>query len=597
MKRCYLITMLLLCASLTVWSTEFAQLESRVKEVLSTVESPEQALDSALILTFNDKSWSPETKERITCDYIIPYADKHEKDVPLWTFAKIYRSLSLNYSYMGEVVKRGEAIKKAYDYARRMEEKDDSDRLFKAYVFYSYASYEMEVGDMVRAHDLFFEAIPIYEQMGYYHPASNCLYQLAVTYCQLKDVVNLKKVIDNMARIAEKADEESRPGCLYYLYTVKAVNFSFSFENDKKNRSLLDSMLLYSHKSIQLMEAYPDKMPSVVNPAWNYYNYAVNLHNLVPGASEDSIRYYTGKALNVKGMPPVIRQEVEISVGILLGELEVDKKNYRQAIKELEAVYQKADSLKERNTLLVERIDCCDLLVKSYSGIGRYDKALEYQKQLTELSKTRYDEERTAQLDELSVKYEVEKKNMEIENLESKERFSKRIMQLLVVALLIALLAISAIVVVFRLRRKNMEHRLYESALESEMNRSQLDSIREEYDSLRNKLENRQQSLHFKKLFEKMEVIVRDSALDADTKERYAEVIHSVNLQEFEEQFSHTIDKMTQMDLKYIVCFYLNFESKDIAVMFNVEAASVYTVRYRLRKKFKDNPAFRFLMR
>jgi hypothetical protein len=37
-------------------------------------------------------------------------------------------------------------------------------------------------------------------------------------------------------------------------------------------------------------------------------------------------------------------------------------------------------------------------------------------------------------------------------------------------------------------------------------------------------------------------------------------------------------------------------EVKHIAAMFNVEPASVYTVRYRMRKKFRQSPAFRFLM-
>ena len=51
------------------------------------------------------------------------------------------------------------------------------------------------------------------------------------------------------------------------------------------------------------------------------------------------------------------------------------------------------------------------------------------------------------------------------------------------------------------------------------------------------------------------------------------------------------------MDIKYILCFYLDFEARDIATIFSVEPASVYTVRYRLRKKFRDNPSFQFLMK
>ena len=54
--------------------------------------------------------------------------------------------------------------------------------------------------------------------------------------------------------------------------------------------------------------------------------------------------------------------------------------------------------------------------------------------------------------------------------------------------------------------------------------------------------------------------------------------------------------KVTPMDLKYLLCFYIDMSVKDISLTFNVEVASIYTVRYRIRKKFKDNLAFQFLM-
>ena len=54
--------------------------------------------------------------------------------------------------------------------------------------------------------------------------------------------------------------------------------------------------------------------------------------------------------------------------------------------------------------------------------------------------------------------------------------------------------------------------------------------------------------------------------------------------------------KITPMDMKYILCFYIDMMVRDISLTFNVEVASIYTVRCRIRKKFKDNLAFQFLM-
>lgn len=54
--------------------------------------------------------------------------------------------------------------------------------------------------------------------------------------------------------------------------------------------------------------------------------------------------------------------------------------------------------------------------------------------------------------------------------------------------------------------------------------------------------------------------------------------------------------KVTPTDIKYILCFYIDMIVRDISLTLSVEVASVYTVRYRIRKKFKDNIAFQFLM-
>lgn len=53
---------------------------------------------------------------------------------------------------------------------------------------------------------------------------------------------------------------------------------------------------------------------------------------------------------------------------------------------------------------------------------------------------------------------------------------------------------------------------------------------------------------------------------------------------------------ITPMDVKYILCFHIDMAPSHISQTFSVEVASVYTVRYRIRKKFRDNPAFQFLM-
>ncbi len=55
-------------------------------------------------------------------------------------------------------------------------------------------------------------------------------------------------------------------------------------------------------------------------------------------------------------------------------------------------------------------------------------------------------------------------------------------------------------------------------------------------------------------------------------------------------------DCISSTDLKYILCFYIQMSPHEIATVFNVDTHSVYTARYRIRKKLRDiNGAALFL--
>ena len=49
------------------------------------------------------------------------------------------------------------------------------------------------------------------------------------------------------------------------------------------------------------------------------------------------------------------------------------------------------------------------------------------------------------------------------------------------------------------------------------------------------------------------------------------------------------VKPLTIVDKKYLLCFLQGEDVKTIAARFHVEPASVYTVRYRMKKKFPKN--------
>ena len=64
----------------------------------------------------------------------------------------------------------------------------------------------------------------------------------------------------------------------------------------------------------------------------------------------------------------------------------------------------------------------------------------------------------------------------------------------------------------------------------------------------------------------------------------------------FENAYQTSKTKITGMDMKYLICFAADIDAKDISLLFNIEPASVHTVRYRIRKKFAKEDVFRMIL-
>jgi len=62
--------------------------------------------------------------------------------------------------------------------------------------------------------------------------------------------------------------------------------------------------------------------------------------------------------------------------------------------------------------------------------------------------------------------------------------------------------------------------------------------------------------------------------------------LSKIDCQLLEHAYQTSKVKLTGMDIKYIICFSANIDVKDISLLFNIEPASVHTVRYRIRRKF-----------
>lgn len=185
------------------------------------------------------------------------------------------------------------------------------------------------------------------------------------------------------------------------------------------------------------------------------------------------------------------------------------------------------------NGIRQERLDAYENIVSIDSALGNYKEALAFQQKIIDYHQKVYNSELARQLDEIFTKFDVEKKNLELQNMKEREEQRTVIFRLLIGSLVAAAVILVFVVWIYILHRCCLLDWLYQAALESEMNLQKLETVKIQYSNLKDSLESRQVSRNF-------EIMIEN------------------------------------------------------ATIFNVEPVSVYTVRYRLRKKFRKILYFSF---
>ena len=129
--------------------------------------------------------------------------------------------------------------------------------------------------------------------------------------------------------------------------------------------------------------------------------------------------------------------------------------------------------------------------------------------------------------------------------------------------------------------RRNAEAKLYEAALEA-------DNMRQALNALESKTD-----------IDPLLVLVDELVVQLENGRQRSYVLRSVqqlrslDLSHIQVMLSHG-KKITTMDKRYVLCFAAGMTVEEIADFMSLEPASVYTVRYRLRKKFSSDYPFSY---
>ena len=437
-----------------------------------------------------------------------------------------------------------------------------------AYALRQEALQDFDLGKAADAQKKLIRAYDIFVAAENWDMASMCLYERAIDYMNIGDWANMSVQCEALHSLY---DEHHSTIVGYNYHSVASGYYSYM--------DSIDLAIEHGRRAIEWLEQIPNPHAYNILPVWSYYNMAFFYDMYFQPPMVDSIRYYLNRARAsiVGSRTREDSLEALISIVDLEAWQEYYEKDYQQAEAMMEEVLTMIDMVAQisPNTVVTERGEAYKFMAMIHQEQGHWREALVYQQQVLENNELRYDADKRKVLQEVQTHYEVEKQQLEMDKLEAENRTHRWVMVTL--GLLVILLVIGYWLLI--MGRRNAEAKLYEAALEA-------DNMRQALHALESKAD-----------IDPLQVLVDELVVQLECGRKRSYVSRAVqqlrllDLSHIQMMLSHG-QKITTMDKRYILCFAAGMSVEEIADFMSLEPASVYTVRYRLRKKFSSDYPF-----
>ena len=408
---------------------------------------------------------------------------------------------------------------------------------------------------LIQAHDLFVRA-------ENWDMASMCLYERAIDYMNIGDWANMSQQCEEL-----KSLNELHPSSMvaYNYHSVASGYYSYV--------DTIELAIAHGWRAIDALEQIDNPSAYNIVPVWSYYNMAFFYDMYFQPPMVDSVRHYLSRARASLKDSRTRKDTLEALISIVDLEAwqEYYEKDYAQAESMMAYVLELIDTVAQTspNTVVTERGEAYKFMAMIHEEQRHWRKAFAYQQKLLDNNELRYDEDKRRVLQEVQTQYEVEKQQLELDKLAAENRSNRWIMVALWLLLLLLVIGYWLLV----MGRRNAEARLYEAALEA-------DNMRQTIRSLESQTDVDPLVILVDELVGQLEGGAR-----RDYVERTVVQLRELDLGHVQVLLSHG-KKITTMDKRYILCFAAGMTVEEIADFMSLEPASVYTVRYRLRKKF-----------
>ena len=595
-------------------------LQEKVKNILNnkTIKDPYERLVTAndtIANYVNDLSF--EEAFHLYYNILMPFVEKNVKDNHKYNKAKIFyydKILFLcdKYGYPEDNTNIETFFEKMIEFA----DLSQSDSI-KAIIYCGYGYFQSIKGNIPLSHEYIYKSIAFSEQIKDYVRIFFNLFNIAENLFIARNIEGISKVIEQMQEYMNKPDFDGNLNCSMVFYDIKAAYYNALSEINPEITAYKDSMLISLKNSAKVAENIQN-LGEWIALGFLYYNLAFAYQQCYP-QQYDTIYYYLDKALEQKKGKIITDVELEICVYILYAELHFEQKRYKEAERDMLYALSLLEEVNDDN-VSSEYFEVYKFLVMYYETMNRPDEALKYHKLLLENEKKRFDNEKIVAMNDMLVKYETEKKKEHIEWLTERNKTARKTLILSICLIAVLLIVLLTLIHLFKLRKKNFELSIYEAALLTELKQTELEQNLKEKEHLQqlyNKLEA--QSVHDKQkvqlydeeltrikqqleqkptktMIGKLTELISNSYMEKTRKTSYIQKLTELDIDMMELGYNTANEKISNMDMKYIICFAIDMDVKDMGGIFNVEPATIRSVRYRIKKKFSSKNTFRFLM-
>ena len=394
----------------------------------------------------------------------------------------------------------------------------------------------MRSGDEGESMEKFLRLADNCHRSGDFDGESISLYCAAQMFLEQRDTAGMQVILAKMGQLADAHPD--MPNVNYSFHAVRQGLYAILFEDGGREADR-DAMLYEGRTAISLLEQMSSSQLESykVNPVWSYYNMAVAYDMYFDPPVRDSIAIYLDKAKEANTLkhlaPGDINLEGDISIRDEQAWLYYYDGEYEKAEVEMFEVLALIDTVEAMspNTVLTEKGEAYAFLTELYSNTGRPEKALEYQQLKNENDLVRLGVERNEAVNKVQAQYNVAKAETKVARLRAALAVSGGM-----------ILALALATIILYLWRRNRLEQQYSQAVEA--------------------------------------------LVEADPEVK--NLLGEIPADKANKVFASASKALSAVERKYILLFMSGKTTEEIADAMHVAPASVYTMKYRIKKKYPE---------